>query len=43
MKINETELPKEVIELVKMAMSLNISKDNFRSFLKEAEERRKNN
>lgn len=43
MKINEAELPKEVIELVKMAMNLNISKDSFRIFLIEAEERRKNN
>jgi hypothetical protein len=42
MKINEHNLPKEWIELVKVAMKSNITKENFKKFLKERKEKRKN-
>lgn len=42
MKKNESDLPKEWIELVKEAMESNITKDDFKIFLEKEKEKRKN-
>ncbi|MBS4215108.1 MULTISPECIES: anti-repressor SinI family protein [Neobacillus] len=41
MKKNESDLPKEWIELVKEAMKSNITKDDFKIFLEKEKEKRK--
>ncbi|MCM2535896.1 anti-repressor SinI family protein [Neobacillus pocheonensis] len=43
MKIIEHDLPKEWVELVKYAMKSNVTKENFKKFLKEEKEKRENN
>ncbi|MBU8919263.1 anti-repressor SinI family protein [Bacillus sp. FJAT-29953] len=40
MKKNESDLPKEWIELVKEAMKSNITKDDFKIFLEKEKEKR---
>ncbi|MDR4949797.1 anti-repressor SinI family protein [Neobacillus cucumis] len=42
MEKNESNLPKEWIELVKEAMKANITKEDFKIFLKNEKDKRKN-
>lgn len=42
-KVKLPDLPKEWIELVKEAMNSNITKEEFRIFIQNAKEKRKNN
>jgi hypothetical protein len=42
MKKHESDLPKEWIELVKEAMKSNITKEDFKIFLENEKEKRKN-
>jgi hypothetical protein len=42
MKKNESDLPKEWVELVKEAMKSNITKEDFKIFLKKEKEKRNN-
>ena len=42
MKKSESDLPKEWIELVKEAMKSDITKEDFKIFLKKEKEKRKN-
>jgi mevalonate pyrophosphate decarboxylase len=42
MKKNESELPKEWVELIKEAMKSNITKEDFKKFLKKEKEKREN-
>jgi hypothetical protein len=42
MKKKGTDLPKEWVELVKEAMEANISKEDFKIFLENEKEKRKN-
>ncbi|WP_462411653.1 anti-repressor SinI family protein [Neobacillus sp. Marseille-QA0830] len=40
MKRNESNIPKEWIELIKEAMKANITKEDFKIYLKEEKEKR---
>lgn len=42
MKISESELPKEWIELVKEAMKSDVTKEDFKNFLEKEKAKRKN-
>ncbi|MCQ6282833.1 anti-repressor SinI family protein [Bacillus sp. EB600] len=43
MKKNKSDLPKEWVELIKEAMQSNITKEDFKIFLKKEKEKRDNN